>query len=515
MSKYKEILRYDAAGFSQRQIADMLHASRNTVSKTLSCASGYGVHWEEVKDFTEAEIEELLFGHKISETIQVQPDFEILTKDFGRPGVTRKLLWEEYVGIAMAAGQIPYQYSQFCKMLNEYLQRNRASMRLDHRPGEKVEVDWAGTKVPIHDPETDAVWYAYLFVAVLPYSQYGYAEVTADMKQENWINAHVNMFQFFGGAPPILVCDNLKTGVLSHPKSGDVVINEAYREMADYYDVAILPTPVRTPKAKASVEGTVGKLTTHVIAKMRNDRPGSVYEANFLVKSYLDMWNARHFQKRDGSRLEEFLAVEKPLLKPLPRDPYEYGVWKEATVQYNYHISVEKQYYSVPYKYIKKRVRVRITKYMVEIYLNHDRIASHRRLQGRPNQYSTDENHMPTNHQKAQEWNSERFRSWARRIGPYTYEVIDRRLRSFKIEQQGYNGCMSILKLADSYTPERLERCCGAALSLMHSPRYKDIKLLIQSNQDFLSGEEDQIFTENNDDHAILRGENYYGRTNK
>lgn len=185
MSKYKEILRYDAAGFSQRQIADMLHASRNTVSKTLSCASGYGVHWEEVKDFTEAEIEELLFGHKISETIQVQPDFEILTKDFGRPGVTRKLLWEEYVGIAMAAGQIPYQYSQFCKMLNEYLQRNRASMRLDHRPGEKVEVDWAGTKVPIHDPETDAVWYAYLFVAVLPYSQYGYAEVTADMKQEN------------------------------------------------------------------------------------------------------------------------------------------------------------------------------------------------------------------------------------------------------------------------------------------------------------------------------------------
>lgn len=513
MSKYKEILRYDASGFSQRQIANMLKASRNTVSKTLSCAAAYGVYWREVKDFTEAEIEELLFGHKISESIQVKPDFEILAKDFGKPGVTRKLLWEEYVGLVMTNGQIPYQYSQFCKMLNEYLQQNRATMRLDHRPGEKIEVDWAGTKVPIHDPETQSDWYAYLFVAVLPYSQYGYAEVTTDMKQENWINAHINMYQYFGGVAPILVCDNLKTGVIEHPKSGDVVINEAYREMANYYDVAIIPTPVRTPKAKASVEGTVGKLTTHVIAKMRNDPPESISEANFLVRCYLDEWNARHFQKREGSRLEEFLTEEKPMLKPLPREPYEYGIWKEATVQYNYHISVDKQYYSVPYKYIKKRVRVRITKNMVEIYLDHDRIASHRRLHGRSNQYSTDENHMPRNHQKVQEWDGERFRNWAKRIGPSTFEVIDRRLQSFKIEQQGYNGCMSILKLADSYTPERLERCCGAALSLMHSPRYKDIKLLIQSNQGIMSDDADIDIIEDND-HAILRGETYYGRNN-
>lgn len=508
MSKYKDILRLlSTTGLSGRQISAQLHVGRESVTAAREAASSLDLKWEEVKEKSEDEIRRMLFPKAKIESIQVKPDFKEMLKDYDRiPGMTKKTLWEDYVTEVQASGGIPYQYSQFCELFAREAAVNNAAMHKQHKAGERIEVDWAGTKVPIIDPDTGEVTYGYMFVAVLPFSQYAYAEILPDMKLENWIGAHVNMYEFFRGVTPILFCDNLKTGILSHPEIGDWVENPSYREMADYYDTAIIAAPVRTPKAKASVEGTVGKLTSKIIARLYQKKPGSFTEAGRLCREYLIQFNAAKFEKREGSRLEEYMTIEKPLLHSLPREPYEYGIWKYATVQLNYHIAIDRMYYSVPYRYIHQKVRVRISKYKIDIYLGEARIASHTRLYGHPGQYSTNPDHMPANHKQALEWNGDRFRRWAKSIGPSTFEVIDKLLKSYKAEEQGYNACISILKFADKYTPERLEKTCAKALSVITVPRYKDIKLIIEHYQEEPSAE-----AISSEAHAIIRGNDYYG----
>ena len=432
----------------------------------------------------------------------------MLYKELRKPGVTRKLLWEEYSSEIRAAGKIPLQYSQFCNYFNRYLEVNKATMHFEHKVAEKIEVDWCGTTVPVVNELTGEVTKGYLFVGTLPYSQYSYAELMGDMKQENWINAHVHMFEFFGGTTPIICPDNLKTGVIRHPKNGDVILNQAYQEMGDYYNVAIVPAPVRSPKSKPSVEGIVGKITTHIIAQLRKEEFHSVREANERIMKCLKDFNDKAFQKREGSRTEIFINEEKSFLRPLPKEPYEYATWKKATVQYNYHISIDRMYYFVPYEYIKHKVDIRLTRNIVEIYYRHHRICSHRRLYGHPGQYSTNTDHMPANHQKAGEWNGERFRKWAQTVGANTYKVIDGLLNHYKAEQQAYKGCRSILKLADSYSSRQLEEACEKALQHLSLPRYKNIKLIIQYNQDTRQNEEK---IQNTDEFAIIRGSSYYG----
>lgn len=511
MEKYKEILRYQKAGLSQRQTASVMGVSRNTVSKVIREAKVRHVDWEQVKTKSESEIKALLFPQPEKMDFQLKPDYETLSQELRKPGVTKKLLWEEYVRHTLASEQIPLQYSQFCVHFNRHLEQSKATMYFQHHPGEKIEVDWAGQTIPIVDSHTGDVRKGYLFVGTLPYSQYSYVEVTENMKQENWITAHVNMFHFFGGSTPLTICDNLKTGVIKHPKHGDVVLNADYRELADYYDTAIVPAKPRTPKAKASVESTVGKISTQIIATLRHQVFHSVFEANEAVRPLLERFNEKGFQKRAGSRMEVFLTEEKPLLQSLPRARYEYGIWKKATVQYNYHIAVDKMYYSVPYQYIKFKVDVRVTHRLIEIYYQHTRICSHRRKHGHPGQYATVEDHMPKNHRQANEWNGERFIHWAKQVGEDTRIVIERLLAAYKVEQQAYNGCLSILKLSDTYSPDQLEAACTKALSIINAPRYRNIKLILEANQikQEISKQSESSPT-NDQTHAYLRGSTYY-----
>ena len=433
-----------------------------------------------------------------------------MSGELQKKGVTKKLLWEEYVQECDITDKIPYKYTQFCVKFNRFLQTQKAAMHFEHVPGDKIEVDWAGQTIPIVDQETGKMKKAYLFVGSLPYSQYSYVEVTDDMKEENWIMAHVHMFDFFKGTTLIIVSDNLKTGVVKHPKNGDVVLNDAYRELADYYDIAIISAKPRTPKGKASVEGTVGKVTTDILARMRNEIFYSVFDANQMAQKLLKNFNSRKFQKREGSRIEVFLLEELPKLRKLPKQSYEYGIWKRATVQYSYHIYIEKMYYSVLFRYIQKKVDVRITKNMIEIFYDHCRICSHVRLKGRPGQYSTNPDHIPPNHKYTSEWNSEKFINWAAKVGPSTKTVIKRLLVSYKVEQQAYKGCRSILKFGDCYSPEKLEKACEKALSLIQGPRYRNIKLIIERIQENESEEQESM----DDTGAILRGSKYYGGNN-
>lgn len=281
--KYKQIFRYLSLGMSQNVISKILSTSRNTVRKVKAAADSIRLSWEDASKMTSKEFARTIFPKDAAadnDALQPKPDCEMLYKELQKPGVTRKLLWEEYSSEVKAAGKIPLQYSQFCNYFNRYLEVNKATMHFEHKVAERIEVDWCRSTVPVVNELTGEVTKGYLFVGTLPYSQYSYAELMGDMKQENWINAHVHMFEFFGGTTPIICPDNLKTGVIRHPKNGDVILNQAYQEMGDYYNVAIVPAPVRSPKSKPSVEGTVGKITTDIIAKLRKEEFHSVREAN-------------------------------------------------------------------------------------------------------------------------------------------------------------------------------------------------------------------------------------------
>ena len=349
----------------------------------------------------------------------------------------------------------------------------------------------------------------YLFVAALSCSGCAYAEGFLSQNQESWISAHVNAFSYFGGVTKILVPDNLKTGVVGHDWYTPV-INKVYHDMSEHYGTAVIPARVRKPKDKPRVEGTVGNLTTWIIAALRDRQFFSLSEMNEAIKLKLLEFNEKPFQKKTGNRLSA-LEEEKPFLLLLPAHAFEIAQWKIATVQLNYHIAVDKMNYSVSYEYIKRKVDVRVTKNMVEVFYNGSRIASHPRLYGRTGQYSTLPEHMPANHQAYSQWNAERFLSWGRSIGENTESVVAVLLASRQIEQQSYKACIGLLKLADKYSVARLEMACKRALAYTSTPSLKGIQTILKSASDKLPNElkaQDASASQ----HAFTRGPSYYGR---
>jgi hypothetical protein len=234
----------------------------------------------------------------------------------------------------------------------------------------------------------------------------------------------------------------------------------------------------------------------------------SLKELNDAIKEKLQDFNNKPFQKKNGSRTSLFLE-EEPFMLPLPEHAFELATWKIATVGYNYHISVEYQNYSVPFEYIKQIVNVRVTKNIIEVFFENNRICSHQRLYGRMNQYSTTESHMPPDHQKYVQWNGERFRKWADKIGKNTVVVIESILTSNKAEQQGYKSCMALLKLSDKYTVARLESACERALSYTPHPSFKNVQAILKSGQDKLSEDANNNHS-NASDYGITRGADYY-----
>ena len=404
MTKYREILRLSSLGFSNRNIALSVPCSRNTVAKVLKRAQELDISWP-LEDNQTDEVLERLFYPKQSDRFQKRmPDYDYIHKELLRNGVSKKLLWTEYMEDCRANGDEPLMYSQFCYHIQQDEQKRRATMHINRKPGEQVEVDWAGDPATITDPDTGEILKAYIFVGVMTYSQYAYVEAFLDMKQKSWITAHVHMYEFFGGVSRILVSDNCKTAVVHNGGWKDQQINETYQEMAEHYGTAIIPARVRTPKDKPNAEGTVGNISTWITATLRNEPFFSLAELNHAIREKLEQFNRRLFQKKEGSRLDLFLEDEKPLLMPLPATRFELSDWKTATVQFNYHISVDGMLYSVPYEYIKKKVDVKLTDTTIEIFYNHNCIASHHRLKGRPGQYSTITEHMPEDHQKYLEW---------------------------------------------------------------------------------------------------------------
>jgi transposase len=509
VTDYKEILRLDALGFSKQAIATSCGCARNTVRSVISAAQANQVTWQSSKGSSNENLRNRLYPSSSGSQQYRMPDYEQIHREMQKSGVTLSLLWAEYCDQCRAAGELPYQSTQFNKYYADYVSKTKATMHLEHKPGETMQVDWAGQTAGIVDTDTGELIPAYLFVAVLPCSGYAYVEAFPDEKQEAWINAHVHAYQFFGGVTRILTPDNLKTGVIKNTRD-DTVINKAYREMSEHYGTAIIPARPRTPKDKAFVEGSVGVVSTWIIAALRNQQFFSLSELNEAISEKLYAFNHKPFQKREGTRADAF-EEEKPFLLPLPAAPFELAQWKVATVQYNYHVSVDKQNYSVPYEYIKQKVDVRMTAHTVEVFFEGNRIASHPRLYGRPNQYSTLETHMPPDHQKYLQWNGERFTQWAEQIGSNTAAVIRHFLTMYAVEQQGYKACMALLKLTDKFPPERVENACHKALTFTAQPSFKSIQSILRSGQDKLC-EELEPTSKKASQYSFTRGAEYYRR---
>ena len=514
MTKYREIIRLTGMGFSQRDIMASCGVAQKTVVKVQKRAKELNLSWPLDETLTDIALQKLMFSKesKVSPNKRM-PDYNHIHKELLRNGVSKKLLWTEYMEDCRANGDEPLMYSQFCYHIQQDEQKRRATMHINRKPGEQVEVDWAGDTATIIDPDTGEIIKAYIFVGVMTYSQYAYVEAFLDTKQKSWINAHVHMYEFFGGVAKILVPDNCKTAVIHNGGWKDQQINETYQEMAEHYGTAIIPARVRSPKDKPNAEGTVGNISTWITAALRDEQFFSLGELNRAIRKKLEEFVHRPFQKKEGSRYEIFRDEELPLLANLPATPYELAEWKIATVQFNYHISVDGMLYSVPYEFIKRKVDVRITDTTIEIFYNHNRVASHRRMYGRKGQYSTIMEHMPESHQKYLEWNGDRFRNWAERIGINTSKVVDALLTSQRVEQQSYRSCMGLLKLADKYSVDRLEAACQKALIYTASPSYKSIKNILATGQDKTEinlSKDTNMNTQNK--HALTRGADYYRR---
>jgi transposase len=514
MIDYREILRLKSCGISQRSIAVSCNSSRNTVAEVLRRAEQVGISWNKIDSQTNSDLQNLLFPEQQAKMkMRRLPDCEYMHREMAKSGMTLTLLWNEYCEGCRQNGELPLMYTQFCNHYRKYAQLTKATMHIERKPGEQMEVDWAGSTARLVDRDTGETEEAYVYVAVLSNSLYAYVEAFPSQHLECWINAHVNAFVFFGGVTRILVPDNLKTGV-SKPSWYNPVINKTYHEMAEHYDVAVIPARVGRPKDKPNAESTVGAISTWILASLRRSTFFSIHELNEAIWERLDEFNRKPFQKKPGSRLDAFLE-ERPFLKPLPELPYELATWKVATVQFNYHINLDKMFYSVPYEYIRQQVDVRVTKNVIEVFFHNNRICSHPRLKGAPGQYSTVIEHMPDEHRQYTQWNAERFTEWAAKVGKSTQTVIVSALRSHKVEQQGYRACMAILKLADRYSLQRLESACAKALSYTPSPGYRNISAILKSGQDRLSEVSVPKKDKRTDEHGFTRGAEYYGRASK
>ena len=508
MTNYREILRLSSLGINHSRIADSTTISRPTVITILQRAAAQGLDWHAVEHLSDRELALRLFPQGEGKSVYKMPDYDLVHREMAKSGVTLQLLWFEYNDNCRDTSEQPYQYTQFKKYYRDYVVKTKATMHINRKPGEIMEVDWAGQTAKLIDTDTGEEIDAYVFVAALPYSGYAYVEAFLNQKQEAWIAAHVNAYGFFGGVTRILVPDNLKTGVMKNTKA-ETVLNKTYQELSEHYGTAVIPARVRTPKDKPTVEGAVGNISTFILAAIRSQRFFSLRELNAVIREKLHAFNHKPFQKKEGSRASVFVE-ERTFLLPLPKNAFELASWKIATVQYNYHVSVDGQFYSVPYEYIKRKVDVRLTRNVVEVIFEGIRVCSHVRLHGRQGQYSTQEAHMPPNHQQYTQWNGDRFRKWAAKIGENTATIVETILTGYKVEQQGYRACMALLKMADTYTPERLETACGRALSYTPRPSYKAIQAILKSGQDKIS--EKSAAPSDPSPFGFTRGADYYGR---
>lgn len=513
MTQYREILRLNSLGINHSQIAANVGCTRQTVISVLKKAGQKGIAYTEAKELSDKDLAATINDGGLVRIQYRMPDYERVHKELARNGVTLSLQWIEYCEECRLSGEIPYKSTQFNKYYADFVRKTGATMHIERKPGESMEVDWAGDTVSIWDDDIGDYATAYVFVTVLSYSGYTYAEASWTMKMDDWIMSHVHAYEYYAGVTHILTPDNLKAGITSNTHS-ETVVNKTYQEMAEHYGTAVLPARIYSPNDKPRVEDSVKGAQTWILAALRNVQFTSLTELNEAIREKLVHFNAKPFQKMEGGRLSRYLE-EKGFLLPLPRHPFERAEWTIAKIQKDYHVRCGERYYSVPYTYIGYKVNVRATRDVIEVFYDGTRLCSHQRKYF-GDKYVTDDNHMPDDHRKHGEWSGKRFRSWAEKIGPNALACVEYFLSSVKVEQQSYKTCNALLHLSDRYSRTRLEAACSRVLSFTPRPSFKAVDSVLKSfkDQEQPVNPHTRVGDAAAEKHGFIRGAEYYGKTN-
>ncbi len=510
MRKIKEVLRLKfEAQLSHQRIAAATGLSKGAVSKYVRRAVQKGLGWPVPEQFDDAELERTLFKLPSVGVGRALPDFGHIHQELKRRGVTLQLLWEEYQA---AEGQNSYRYSQFCEHYRRYRERLARSMRQVHRAGEKLFIDYSGDTVDIIDAGSGQIRSAEIFVAVMGASKYTYAEASWTQSLPDWIASHIRTFEYLGAVPALLVPDNLKSAI-KHACRYEPEATSTYGDLARHYGTAILPARPYQARDKAAVETHVLVVQRWILARLRNRQFFSLLELNGAIGELLRALNERPFKRLPGSRSSAFESIDRPAMKPLPAARYEYADWLNARAGIDYHIEVDRHYYSVPHALVRQVILVRLTATTVECFLKGRRIAAHLRSYVR-GAHTTVAEHMPDSHRRHREWSPARLLSWGEKIGAATRAVVQWQLEHRPHPEQGYRACLGLLNAAKTYGEARLEAACRRALTI-GSPTRRRILAILKARLDqhpelFPTAEAPATSAR---EHANVRGAEYFRST--
>lgn len=504
MRRIREVLRLRGElGNNVSAVAAGVGLARSTVREYLRRAAAAKIDATAAAGLSDEALDAALFpAAPVGEGERATPDWAMIDEELRRhKHVTRKLLWLEY----KAACPEGYEFSQFNLLLSRWQKSSGRglSMRQVHRAGESVQVDYAGDTVRVMDGSVARE--AQLFVACLPCSGLIYAEATWTQSSSDWLASHIRLFTFLGGVPAKVTVDNLKVGV-THASFYDPVINASYAALIKHFGTAVVPARVRKPKDKPSVENGVLQACRWLLAPLRHHQFFSLFELNEkLAKLVAELNDKPMAAPREGSRRTLFEAVERAALKALPTEPYVLGEWTiGCTVNVDYHIALEWNFYSVPYRLVHKVVDAFVTPTSVQIFHRGERVATHVRATGR-NYWATEAEHMPPAHSAVANQTPNRIRAEAAKVGGATAAYVERLLNGRDHIQQGVRSCLGILRLARQHPVERLEAACRWALAAgAHSSRF--VEQLLKSRRPI----PDPVCDDGPGLHHNLRGSSYY-----
>ena len=403
------------------------------------------------------------------------PDYEEAAKLMAtRKNMTLMFLWNRYKKKCEEEGARFYQYSQYCELYNKWCEENYETAHFDAVIAQKMEVDFAGQTFTMMDPVTGEIMTIVVFVAILPYSQYIYAEGMLSTKEPQWIDVNNHALDFFGGVPALVVCDNCKQAVIVNQDWIEPELNKDYADWADHYGTVILPAKVRKPKFKSSVENAVGILEKGFFHKLEERQYFSLEQFNQDLWTELETLNKEPFKKKEHNRYY-YWEEEKLELMPLPSTHYEYMERRTATVSSDFHVRFDNAYYSVDKAHLHKKVSIKASATVVRIYSLAGEFLCEWPRATRKGQWSTNPEHLPDNYKGFTQWNGPYFIQKAQLIGKNTETVIRTILKSRTYEVQTYRMCIGILNFTKKYSNRALEECCKQAIEL-NKQKYTFIK---------------------------------------
>ena len=478
MDKIREMIRLYELGRNQTEIARSCGVARSTVQDYLRRATAKGLSYEQVKQFSDSETKALLGkGKRKRPPAQEAIDFASIHQELAQKGVTLSLLWQE----GIERGEWNCSYGGFCRRYNKWKGCQNLSMRQIYKAGEKLFVDYCGVTVPVVEPTTGKVTEAQIFVACLGASNYTFAEATPSQALPHWIGSHQRALAFYGGVPAAIIPDNLKSGV-TDPCRYEPGINRTYQDFAEHYGVAIIPARVKKPRDKAKVEKAVQEVERQILAPLRHHQFTSFTELNEAIRERLHQLNHRTMQGYGLSRRALFERTDQSALQPLPHYPFVFASWKKAKVNVDYHIEVERHYYSVPYWFARHQVSVKVSEQFIEVFYDHQRIAAHPRAQS-PYRHTTVDDHMPPEHWAYKHQSKERFLAWARQVGPQTTAQVEAIFEHKAHEEQAFRTIKGIQRLATHYGYDRLEATCRRA-NLFKMTGLRRLKAILKAHLD-------------------------------